>query len=97
MTRAIADTRAGQLTPRQRGAIMAHFRRLGMAHPAWREARLAVTGALLDRAELGSVNELTSGDAGRLIRTLEYFRDTRDLAIHLAWTAIQNATYGDDL
>ncbi len=87
--------RAGPLTPRQRGAIMAHFGRLGLAHPVWRESRLAVAAALVGVDRLGSVNDLASSDAARLIGTLGHFRDARDLAAHLAWTAIQNKTYGD--
>lgn len=85
---------AGPATAGQRDAVMSHFRRLGLAHPAWRDCRLAVTAALLDLDRVGSVNDLTGGEAGQLIRTLGYFRDTRDLAIHLAWTAIQARTCG---
>jgi hypothetical protein len=84
----------GPATAGQRGAVMGHFRRLGLAHPAWRDCRLAVTAALLDLDRVGSVNDLTGGQAGQLIRTLSYFRDARDLAVHLAWSAIQARTCG---
>ena len=45
-------------TVNQRGAIMGHFTRLGLAHPAHRVGRLAVISALLDLDRIASVNDL---------------------------------------
>ena len=72
-------------TRRQAGAVHAAFRRLGLGDPGWRDARLAIAGVLAGRADLGSVRELSGGEAGYLFRLLGSCRDARDLAIHLTW------------
>jgi hypothetical protein len=87
------DVRAKPLTSTQRGAIMGHFHRLGLDQPALRYARLAIMTTLLDLDEhIGSVKNLTLGEAGQLVSTLECCCDARDLAAALAWRATRDLT-----
>lgn len=87
-----ADMRAGPLTSTQRKAVMLHFRRLGLADPAWRGARLDITAALLGAMRVESVTCLDRGQAGRLVEILGRCRDCRDLAVMLAWAASEGIT-----
>jgi len=66
-------------TPNQVGAIMAEFRRLGFAGRYDRTERLAASAALLELGELDSMRDLVMGDAGRLLRMLQRFRDRAGL------------------
>src|SRR5260370_17094040 len=71
-------------TARQAGALHGHFRRLGLADPAWRGARLAVVRALCGAPGILSIRQLTAGEAGRLVRLLSSCRDCRDLVVLVA-------------
>jgi len=84
------DVGTEPLTSTQRKAIMLHFRRLHLDRRAWRDARLAITAALLGVERVESVTHLTRGEAGQLVRTLGRCRDCRDLALMLAWAATEN-------
>jgi hypothetical protein len=64
------------LTPNQRGAVMREFARLGIAD---RAERLAAIAALLGIDALGSTGELTQGQAGQLVNTLERITDPAEL------------------
>jgi hypothetical protein len=93
---ALSDYRARlatePLTANQRGVIMGHFTRLDLGRPAHRDGRLAITAALLGVERVGSVNDLTSGQAGRLVAILASLRDLRALAVRLAAIATENLT-----
>lgn len=82
------DIRADRLTSVQRKAIMMHFGRLSLDHPAWRDARLAVMAALLGVERVESVTQLSRSEAERLVKALGRCRDCRDLSVYLAWAAI---------
>lgn len=67
-------------TALQRGALAGEFARLGYRRSqAGRKLRLAYSAALLGVDGLSSSSELTSGDAGRLIRMLHGCRTHADL------------------
>jgi hypothetical protein len=80
-----------RITPRQRGAVMGRFQDLDLAHRAWREYRLAIASVLTDHPGLGSINDLTSREAGYLLRVLQDCRDCRDLVAFVAHTAAEEA------
>ncbi len=62
-------------TPRQLGAVMHEFERLGYRRSTVdRPARLGVAAALLHLEQLGSTHDLTMGEAGRLLHMLQGFR-----------------------
>lgn len=64
------------LTPDQRGAILGHCDRLGLAD---RCERLAVLAELLGLDNLESTADLTLGQAGRLVNLLQHTRDRGEL------------------
>jgi hypothetical protein len=67
------------LTGDQRGRIMGEFTRLGF-HPRYdRAERLRLTAELARSGPIGSVKELTMGEAGRTVGTLTRCRTARDL------------------
>lgn len=72
------------LTPRQRTAVMIRFGELGLARLAWRDRRLAIAAVITDHPGLGSIKELTFGEAGYLLSVLRSCRDCRDLAAVVA-------------
>lgn len=84
-----ADDR--KITRRQLGSIISEFRRLGLAHPTWREHRLDVTAAFTGRAGLESTKDLTMPEAGLLLNRLRRCRDCRDLAVIIAAHVVENA------
>lgn len=61
-------------TPRQRGALMREFARLGY-RDCDRAERLAAAANLLGIAHLDSIHELVMGQAGYLLHVLPEFRD----------------------
>jgi hypothetical protein len=65
-------------TPAQRGAIMREFGRLGFGE-ADRGERLAISAAIVGLDTLGSVRDLTMGEAGRLVRALLAASDRGEL------------------
>lgn len=75
-------TRANQdlATRAQVVAIVAQLRYLGYARRSDRAERLAVCAALLDLDELASTNDLTAGQAGKLVRVLRQYRGRGELA-----------------
>ena len=86
--------RAGDraITRRQLGSIIAEFRRLGLAHPTWREHRLDIAAAFTGRVPLASTKDLTFGEAGLLLNRLRRCRDCRDLAAFLASHVVERTT-----
>ena len=82
-----ADIREAPATPRQLGAVMREFHRLDLARPAWRNCRLDIAAVLAGRDSLATTRDLASGEAGKLARVLGECRDTRDLAVRVAWAA----------
>lgn len=64
------------LTPCQRGAVMGECRRLGLDD---RGERLAVLAAVLGLGELGSTGDLTMGEAGLALSTLQRADSRADL------------------
>jgi hypothetical protein len=58
-------------TALQRGAVMGQYRRLGLDRPRQRELRHAVGAALLGLAEVADWRDLTKGQAGVLLRSLQ--------------------------
>jgi hypothetical protein len=59
------------LTLNQLGAIHRRFAALGLDEHRDRPARLAITARLAGVPEVGSTKELTMGEAGRVIRSLD--------------------------
>ena len=72
-------------TRRQAGAVHGQFRQLGLGDPGWRGCRLAVAAVLTGRPSC-SIRSLSGGEAGQLFRLLGSCRDTRDLAVVVAWS-----------
>lgn len=63
-------------TPTQVGAVIGEFDRLGIYQ---RDERLALSAALLGLAELASTNDLTMGQAGKLVGILRATRAPSEL------------------
>jgi len=70
-------------TPRQRGAVMREFGRLGF-RDCDRAERLAAAANLLGIANLDSVHDLVMGQAGYLLHVLPEFPDRAALDEELA-------------
>ena len=89
MTRTVTATevREAAATPNQLGAVMRELHRLDLAHPSWRDCRLAIAAVLAGRGSLASTRDLADGEAGKLVRVLGECRDARDLAVLVAWAA----------
>lgn len=66
-------------TANQRGAIMGEFARLGLHYRRDRAERLAACAVLLGIAELGTIAELTQGQAGQLVNLLQRITDRAGL------------------
>jgi hypothetical protein len=74
----VATTAASRLetepaTPNQVGALHEEYRRLGLAGPRHRELRHAIGAGLLGLTEVGGWRDLTKGQAGLLLRSLQDF------------------------
>jgi len=74
---------APTLSPRQRGAVMRQFRRLGLADDDWLAHRLAVASMLTYRPGLQSISELTNAQAGQLARVLAQQANGRELGAYI--------------
>jgi hypothetical protein len=72
----LAVLAAEPATANQAGAVMGECERLGLTD---RDERLAVCAAMLGLDELGSVRDLTMGQAGQLVRALRSARSRGDL------------------
>jgi hypothetical protein len=71
-------------TPRQLGAVLHQFERLGYQDNRWdRPARLAAAAALLHLGQLDSTRQLTMGQAGQLLHALQGFRSRAQLETRL--------------
>jgi len=72
-------------TPNQLGAVMHEFDRLGYQDNRWdRPARLAAASALLHlERPCSTTRELTMGQAGQLLHTLQGFRSRAQLETRL--------------
>lgn len=64
------SARPAQLSPAQRGRIMALFGRLGLNGADFRDVRLAMTSEIVGR-ELASTNDVTPDEASALMEELE--------------------------
>jgi hypothetical protein len=60
-------------TPHQVGALHEGYRRLGLAGPRHRGSRHAIGAGLLGLAEVDGWRDLTKGQAGSLLRSLQDF------------------------
>ena len=77
-------------SPRQRGAVMGQFTRLGYGR-ADRAARLAVAARILGLDDLASTGDLTTGQAGMLLGTLSGFASRAGLASEFPSPAARKA------
>lgn len=84
------------ITRRQLGAIIAEFRRLGLAHPTWRDNRLDIAAAFTGRPGLASTKDLSMPEAGLLLNRLRRCRDCRDLTVILAAHVVEEAARADE-
>ena len=77
-------------SPRQRGAVMGQFTRLGYGR-ADRAARLAVAARILGLDDLASTGDLTTGQAGMLLGTLSGFASRAGLGAEFPSPAARKA------
>lgn len=91
-----SSTGERQITRHQLGAILGEFRRLGLAHPTWRDNRLDIAAAFTGRPGLASTKYLSMPEAGLLLNRLRRCRDCRDLAVLLAAHVVEEVARTDE-